>query len=384
MRQKKVVLFIDSLENGGAQRQIVVLANVLHERGYEVILLTYYPGDQLSQFLVSGQIRRTLLQRHSKYDLGYFLRLYRYLRKERPDCLISYLSIPNFWARIAGRPAGIPRIITSERNISLAQRRVVVLLERLLAPLSDAIVVNSHEGRRRLIDLGIAERRLHVICNGVDCTHFSRQPVGAITALRASFGVAPDELFVLLPGRMETQKNHRLLVEAVLRLDPQVTRMKVAFAGNEFDAGIKAEITARIAAANASDRFLFLGPRVDMPLLYSAADVVVLPSLWEGFPNAVIEAMACSTPVVASDIADNSIIIQDGVMGYLFESGNTSKLAEVLQAILQMTHAERSEMGMRARQGIATLCSLDSFGDRYCSLIEHQTESGRKKSQEKP
>jgi glycosyltransferase involved in cell wall biosynthesis len=370
MSKKKVVLFIDSLENGGAQRQIVVLANVLHLRGYQVILLTYYPGDQLSEFLVSDRIRRTLLPRHSKYDLGYFLRLYRYLRKERPDCLISYLSTPNFWARVAGRPARVPRIITSERNISLAQRRSAALLERLLAPLSDAIVVNSHEGRQRLMDLGISEGNLHVIYNGVDCGHFSRQPAQAIAGIRAGLGVGEDELLVLLPGRMETQKNHRLLVEAILRLEPVSARIKVAFAGNEFDTGIKAEITARIAAANATDSFLFLGPRADMPLLYSAADLVVLPSLWEGFPNVVIEAMACATPVVVSNISDNARIVEQGVAGYLFANNDADDLVKALNAFRSLGVNERRTMGERAAEHVAAMCSTQALGDRYAELIE--------------
>jgi len=370
MRQKKVVLFIDSLENGGAQRQIVVLANVLHERGYRVSLLTYYPGDQLSQFLVSSQIQRTLLPRHSKYDLGYFFRLYRYLRKERPDCVISYLSTPNFWARVAGRPARVPRIVTSERNINLAWNRSAALLERLLAPLSDAIVVNSHEGCRRMVALGVAEKRLRVIYNGVDTSHFSRQPTEAIARVRTSLGVATDDLLVLLPGRMETQKNHHLLVEAVLRMNPADSRIRVAFAGNEFDTGIKQEITARIAAGGATDRFLFLGPRADMPLLYSAADVVVLPSLWEGFPNVVIEAMACATPVIVSNISDNARIVEQGVTGYLFQSNDVDDLVAALSDFRYLDPQQRRAMGEHAAAHIARLCSTQALGDRYGELIE--------------
>ncbi len=370
MSQKNVLLFIDSLENGGAQRQIVVLANVLHLRGYQVNLLTYYPGDQLSQFLVSDRIRRTTLPRHSKYDFSYFLRLYRYFRKEHPDCVISYLSTPNFWARLAGHLARVPRIITSERNINLAQRHLAALGERLLAPLSDAIVVNSHEGRQRLIELGIADTNLHVIYNGVDCSHFSRQPADASNGLRTSMGIDRDELLILLPGRMEAQKNHRLLVTALLRMDPRNARIRVAFAGNEFDTGIKHEITARIAAGGATDQFLFLGPRADMPLLYSAADLVVLPSLWEGFPNAVIEAMACGTPVIVSNISDNARIVEHGITGYLFGNNDADDLVTALNAFRALGPDQRRAMGRQAAAHIATLCSTQVLGDRYAELIE--------------
>jgi glycosyltransferase involved in cell wall biosynthesis len=370
MSRKKVVLSIDSLMNGGAQRQIVVLANVLHERGYEVVLLTYYPGDQLSQFIVSEQIRRVLLRRHSKYDIGYFPRLYRYLREEKPDCMISYMSTPSFWARLAGRPAGIPKIITSERNINITQQRSLALLERLLAPLSDAIVVNSHEGRRRLEALGIPARQLHVIYNGVDCQHFCHQPEAAIRRLRDDLGVSADDRLVLLPGRMETQKNHQLLVEAALAIGPAASGIKVAFAGNEFSTVIKDDITARITAAGATGRFLFLGPRPDMPLLYSAADVVVLPSLWEGFPNVVIEAMACGTPVIVSDISDNARIVEQGVSGWLFPNNDAAALADALSAFLRLSANECHAMGERAAAHIRTLCSTEALGDRYCALIE--------------
>lgn len=370
MSRKKVALSIDSLMSGGAQRQIVVLANVLHERGYEVVLLTYYPGDQLSQFLVSSQIRQVLLPRHSKYDIGYFIRLYQYLREEKPDCMISYMSTPSFWARAVGRPAGIPRIITSERNINITQHHSLALLERLLAPLSDAIVVNSHEGRRRLEALGIPARQLHVIYNGVDCQHFCRQPDAAIRRLRNDIGVTADERLVLLPGRMETQKNHRLLVEAALAIDPEASGIKVAFVGNEFSTFIKDEITARITAAGATGRFLFLGPRPDMPLLYSAADVVVLPSLWEGFPNVVIEGMACGTPVIVSDISDNARIVEQGVSGWLFPNNDAAALADALSTFLKLSADERRAMGERAAAHVRALCSTEALGDRYCELIE--------------
>lgn len=371
MARRSILLFIDSLMNGGAQRQIIVLANALHARGYRVQLLTYYPGDQLSQFLSSRDITIHLIPRNSRFDTGYLFRLYRFLRTQQPDCIISFLSTPNFWARLAGRLARIPRIITSERNINLSHRPSAARLERLLAPLSNAIVVNSHEGQRRLVALGIRPETLSVIYNGVDFDHFSRKTVDAIAQQRRELGISDNEFLILLPGRMERQKNHLLLVQAALRLINNNIPIKVAFAGNEFSAEIKQHLGHLINNSRANCRFLFLGPRSEMALLYSAADVVVLPSLWEGFPNVIVEAMACGTAVIASDISDNSIIVEDGLTGYLFESNNVDALCDRLQTFLDLSVEQRRQMGEKAVQHVRSLCSTSELGNRYVALIEN-------------
>jgi glycosyltransferase involved in cell wall biosynthesis len=370
MRQKRVMLFIDSLESGGAQRQIVVLANVLHDLDYHVDILTYYPGDQLSQFLKSPEIARHHLPRRSRYDIGFFFRLRRFFVRERPDCIISYLTTTNFWARTAGRLAGVPRIITSERSNSLAQRPAIALRERLLSKLSDVIVVNSYNGQRNLATLGMPAKKLVVIYNGLDCENFSRKAPADIQQLRQSLGVEQNEFLIVLPGRMSPEKNHLLLISAAQRLDLLRQRIKIAFAGNEFYPETKQAIVTQIAKSGTKDRFLLLGPRTDMPLLYSAADVVVLPSIWEGFPNALVEAMSCSTPVIASNISDNSRIIDDPNVGILFESNNDVQLADAIQTILNLTPDERRSMGTRGAERARELCSLQAFGEKYRALID--------------
>lgn len=379
MSAKKVILFVDSLESGGAQRQIVVLANVLSERGYDVAVLTYYPGDQLSPFLRSRGITRHHLPRTSRFDIRFFIRLTRFFRMEAPDCLISYLTTTNFWARTAGTLAGVRHIITSERSLTLRPGRVAATIERVLSRFSSAIVVNSQQGRQNLALAGIPPEKIVVIYNGLDCRLFARQSAEDVRALRASIGVSQDDFLILLPGRMSEEKNHVLLVEAVSRLSTALTRIKVAFAGNEFYRDVTERIKAKIGTTGLNDRFLFLGPRSDMPLLYSAADVVVLPSLWEGFPNVLVEAMACGTPVIASDISDNAEIVTHEETGYLFPTNHAGALQAALTQVMSMTPEQRRAMGTRGARSAATLCSLDTFGDRYSALIEGSQDGAERK-----
>ncbi len=368
--RKRVLLFIDSLLSGGAQRQIVVLANELHRRGHRVEILAYYPGDQLSSFLCSPAIRYEIVPRRGRFDPLYAVRLYRHLRRSSPDCIISYLTTPNFWARTVGRLAGVGHVITSERDVGLGTRRGIAWLERLLAHASSRIVVNAYEIRRGLGALGIREERIDVVYNGVDLAEFSRRSPEQVKATRDALGVTPEEFLILLPGRISQQKNQRLLVEAVRPLEVARRHVKVAFAGNELSIELKEQLVGEVRAGGMEDRFLFLGPRSDMPLLYSAADLVVLPSLWEGFPNVVIEAMACETPVVVSDVSDNGILVGDGVGGRVFESGSSAALREALEEIIRMGPEERRAIGRRGAERVRGICSLETFGDAYEALIE--------------
>ncbi|MBN8279128.1 MAG: glycosyltransferase [Gammaproteobacteria bacterium] len=369
MSTRKVMLFMDSLESGGAQRQMVTLANVLHQRGYAVSITTYYPGDQLSGFLCSPAIGLHYVPRTHKYDVSFLGRLTRFFRSEAPDCIISYLTTANFWARIAGSLAGVTAIITSERSLNLRAGLLPRLVENTLWRLSSTIVVNSAQGGRNLAAIGIPKDRIQVIYNGLDHDQFARQPAAAALDFRRAHGIGAADFLVLLPGRMSAEKNHRLLVECVARLDP-AWKVRVAFAGNEFYPEVKREVQARIAAHGIGDQFIFLGPRGDMPVLYSAADVVVLPSLWEGFPNVLVEAMACGAPVIASDVSDNSTIVEDGTSGFIFPSDDADALAGCLQKILAMTAGERAAMGQAGAVRAGRLCSLESFGDQYAAIIE--------------
>lgn len=371
MKSRRILLFIDTLLSGGAQRQMVVLANELHRRGHEVELLTYYADDQLSHFLRSPAIRRETLHRRGRFDLGFPFRLILHFHRSAPDCIISYLTAPNFWARTAGRLAGVRRIVTSERNVpEHIEATPWVYVERLLEPLSTRVVVNSNEIRHRLVRLGIGRRGIDVIYNGVDVSHFTRCTDAQRAATRERLGIAPGDFLILLPGRIQKQKNHLLLVQALQGLGSTYMHAKVAFAGNEFDQGLKRQIVDEIRGCGLAERFQFLGPRSDMPDLYSAADVVVLPSLWEGFPNSVVEAMACETPVIVSDVSDNRTIVESGVSGFVFASGDRTGLVKALEVMMQATEGERRTMGRRASQRVQELCSLETFGDRYEALIE--------------
>ena len=364
----KIHLMIDSLISGGAQRQIVTLANELANRGCQINLITYYRYYELYDF-VRSEVRLVHIDRKSKIDIAYMFRIWRFFRLNKPHCLISYLRTPSFFARILGRLAGVENIITSERNTSIGQSWKGVFVERILSFFSNAIVVNSEAGRRQLIECKINGAPIVVIRNGLDFSVFSRATDVEVGRLRESIAVKSDEFLVLLPGRISRQKNPLLLLQAVKCLAGDIKGLTIAFAGNELDPKLLLELKSTAKQLDEYARCLFLGRRDDMALLYSSSDVVVLPSLWEGFPNVLLEAMACATPVIASDVSDNSEIVTDQV-GCIFPSNDPRALAASILQMYELGIEGRREIGQNGRERAAGLCSLQTFGDRYLKLIQ--------------
>ncbi len=368
-KRKKILLFIDSLVGGGAQRQIVTLARCLHDSGYDVSVLTYRNEEQLRYLLDEKNIEHHVIEKKSKLDLLFIFRLYRYFKVIDPDCVISYLNTPNLWGRLAGRMAGLKKIITSERNLDIDKSRVRIVIEKLIFRLSSCIVVNANAIKSLLIEKGIPADKIQVIYNGLDLQYFKPVPLSEAEHFRASYGVLKADRLFLLPGRIMAQKNHLSLIRAVLTRVDVFKSAKLMFVGNEFDKKIKKDLVGLLAGTEIEGRVIFAGPQTKMPLVYSAADFVVLPSLWEGLPNVVIEAMACFKPVVVTDVADNAYIVRDSVDGFVVPAADDGKLADVLERCMAMEDKDISSMSQSARNRAEELFGTDKFLASYERLI---------------
>ncbi|MFT4564130.1 MAG: glycosyltransferase involved in cell wall biosynthesis [Gammaproteobacteria bacterium] len=369
-RKKKIILFIDSLVSGGAQRQLVTLACELSKKKYPVCVLTYRNETQLLWMLNKRGIRYHVVEKKSKLDLRFFFRLVVFFRHEQPDCIISYLNTPNFWARIAGRIARVPTIITSERNIDINRSSVRVNLERILYRLSTKIVVNANAIQELLVEVGLPIEKIKVIQNGLDTVYFQRRSEIRRQEFRRNIGVGDGETLITLVGRMQQQKNHVGLLRAFASLGHLNSSIKIMFVGNEIEPAIKQKLKDLCSASDMEHQVIFAGAKDNLPLIYTASDFTILPSLWEGFPNALIESMACETPVIATDIADNRLIISDESMGYIVPRENETALANTILSASRMTIAERQKMGRESREKIIKMCGLDRFVTRYEELIE--------------
>lgn len=374
MKQKKIIFLIDSLTSGGAQRQLVTLAASIDKSAFDPMVIVYHDRMHYKGLLDEASVPVVLLKKNGRFDLVFLFKLFIFLHKQRPFLLQSFLFMPNILARLIGSIAKVPFIITSERNIDLQQFPFRRFLEKATYRLSDKIVVNAYAIKDLLTQvIGVPEKKISVIHNGIDTERFGNPNSRKINALLLELGLKESDFVITLPGRIAPQKNHDCLLRALTRISIGKQRITILFVGEEYLVGWSSKLRKKIENLNSKIKVIFMGQRKDIAEIYEISSVIVLPSLWEGFPNVVLEAMAAGKPVIASNIADNHRIIDQGVNGYLFANDTDEELANYLDQLLQMSMYDRQAMGhhgMNKIQDEFTLARMvQSFESLYKSLM---------------
>lgn len=245
------------------------------------------------------------------------LRLARLVRTLRPQILHCFLLQANILGRLAGRLCRVPAVISSLRVTEA--RRWPHAIDGLTVSMVDCYTAVSEAVRQEAIArAGIAPEKIIAIPNGIDCAEC---PAPAGCAGNA------DAFTVALAGRLHRQKGHAVLLEALKLLEGRQPQVRALLFGQ----GPDEEALKRMAAdLGIADRVRFMGVVEDGATAMLAADAVVVPSLWEGMPNAVLEAMALARPVVASRLPGMDELVQHGRTGLLCAPGSAGELAGAL------------------------------------------------------
>jgi glycosyltransferase involved in cell wall biosynthesis len=270
--------------------------------------------------------------------------LVRALGRDRPAVFHAHLNWPLAckFGLVAARIRRVPAIVgTVQLFVDALVNRSVRVQHRIVSAGVDRYIAVSEEVARRMAaGFGIAREKLRVIHNGIDPDPFGGLPD---PRLRASLAGDPHRPLVLTLARLDRQKGLETLLEAA-RLVPEAA---FAVAGDGPERGA---LEARAGDLGLADRVRFLGHRRDVPRLLDSCDVFVLPSLFEGLPLAVLEAMAAGKPVVASRIGGTDEAVLDGVTGLLVSPSDPAALADAIRTILSdPERARRLGAGGRSR-----------------------------------
>ncbi len=280
--------------------------------------------------------------------------LRRFLREWRPDILHTHLYHPSLYGRLAGLGLGLKGVVVSVHNAYTRVKLHRCLWNFLLAPMTHRILVSSrqvHDDVRRWDR--IPEGKLLQLPYGirlaeVDCPLSKDQAKAALGWSGFCLGTI---------GRLEEQKGHGYLLEAVPAMAAAIPDLQVLLVG---DGRLRQALERRCRELAVEERVHFLGTRRDLALLYRAMDVFVLPSLWEGLPLALLKAMAAGLPVVATRVSGVEEVIVEGVNGRLVPPGQPGELA---QAIIEL--AARPDLwprlGQAARETVAASYSLEAM-----------------------
>ena len=338
-RPIRVLLVISNLEYGGAQRQVVELANNFDPARVEVHVCSLSSYVPLARELQLPDGRVHVVEKRSRFDLMVVPQLTRLLRRLKIDVVHGYLFDAEVAVRLAGRLARTAVVAGSERNTDYTLKRVQHVAYRLTKSKVDLIIANSNAGAAFHSGMLGHDRSIYrVIHNGVDTTKFA--PRDRAEA-RRRLGLAPEDAVVGMFASFKRQKNHPLLFAAAKELLTRVPRLRLLLVGDELHGGMhgssdyKVRTEALIDELGLRDRCMLLGNRDDVELIYPACDVTALPSLFEGTPNVALESMASGVPVVATDVADNALVVPDGQAGFIVPLGDHMLMADRLGRVLQ-------------------------------------------------
>ena len=364
-RPLRIALMIECDGPGGAELMMLDLAKELRSRGHELLPVNLSGGTGwLGERFREAGFAPTTFDLRRAIDFPAIRQLTSILRDFRTDIVHSHEFTMAIYGAAAAPRAGARHVITMHGGLyySLAWRRRVAL--RWAAQRSHALVgVSGATANALRHHLGVRDERVHVIPNGIPLRS------GARDRVRRELSIAPGELLIVSVGNLYPVKGHAVLIDALAMLrDRAGWRLAIAGRGEE-----EPRLLAQAAASGIAARVHLLGFRSDVADILAAGDLFVMPSLSEGLPLALVEAMSFGLPVVVTRVGGVPEVVTDGVEGTLVPPSDPAALAAAIRALLD-DPARRSREGDAARTRALRDYAIGTMADRYERLYR---DSGR-------
>jgi len=363
--QIRVLHLISTIGFFGAENVVLNLCRGLRDLGHDptvgVFVAERNPRVALADMAEAADIKVARFKSSGRTDVSTFGLVRDYLDREAAHLIHSHNYKANIYARWAAR-GKVAKISTLHNWTATTRRmRLYVAIDRLVLRGFDTVVAVSGPVRSSLVDAGIDPDRIRIIENGVPAMSPGCEETRA--EVRRQLGVPRDALVLGTVGRLSREKGHSVLIEAAGQLAQRLSAMALLVVGDGPERGSLEQACLAFPGL----RVIFTGVRRDVADLLSAMDVFALPSLTEGHPVALLEAMAAGKPVVASSVGGVPDILEGGGVGIMVTPGDPRALAAALEN-LASDRGTAMEMGERARQAVAAKYSVERMARRYVDV----------------
>ncbi len=364
----KIGLLIDSLDSGGAERQLVELALGMNRRGYEIQLLYYSDRDFFKSRLQSNGIDVIHCQESNSLDKIRFVR--SWLKRFRPDIAQAFLRGPSINLILAGMLGRTWKTVVSERTLATFgdwQRRVA--RSRHLFRFADWVISNSESNLADIVtNSSFLTKKASAIVNGIDTEVFIPKTK------------MDDKPFTLVAvSSIIPLKNIKGIIKAItlLKNRDKLTVNLIYVGGSKGLEGklYLEELGKEISQNNIQDQIEFVGEQEAVVPFYQQADAFILASFVEGFPNALVEAMSCGLPVIGSTVSDIPLIIQENINGFCFDPHDPESIAKSIKRLVDLAVEGRATFGIASRQCAVQKYSLNRMLDNYEALYRDLTNN---------
>ncbi|UCD34330.1 MAG: glycosyltransferase [Nitrospiraceae bacterium] len=353
-----LLVLIVSMPAGGVENQVLSVVRRLDRGRFEPVICCIRERGALGEMAAKEGLNVIALNlmKSSRFSLAIPLRIAEVLKEHRIHVLWTHQYVANLYGRMAALVAKTPAVIATFRALYDRPKRHRSLFNHLLAYRTDRLVAVSGAVAQDIT----AHDRVHankitVIRNGIDLSLFN-VPLSK-RECRKMLGLPEEGIIVGATGRLSKEKNHMLLIEAVKRLPQDVKGVLVG------DGPLRKDLERAGAG-----KFYFLGQLEYnlIPVSLKALDIYCFPSLWEGMPSALAEAMAAGLPVIASDISSHRELLGDA--GMYVPSGDTDALTGALKRLIDDPPAGDS-LGRKAKER-AQMFSIENTVRAYEGLFE--------------
>jgi len=374
----KIFYLTTDTKIGGTEQMLLTLLNRLDKKRYSTFLCAIKPGGPLIEEAKKVGVRGECLLKEPKEPGGlliekiinrifwfarFFLipfKLASLIKREKPDILHTFLFHANILGRIVGKFTGVAIIISSQRSIDKWRKPWHSFLDRLTSSFCNLIISNSEAGRKILIQRDrIDPEKIITIHNGIDLKKFNIEI--DIYEKKRELGLKHEDKVIGIIANLRRVKGHCYLFEAFqnakCKMSLKDSILKLLVVG---DGELKQELTGLAEKLKIKDSVIFTGFRDDIPEILQVIDIFVLPSLWEGFPVSILEAMASSRPVIASSVGGIPEAVIDQETGFLVPPQDVRSLEEALLKLVNDS-GQAKRMGIAGRKRIEECFTLDKM-----------------------
>jgi len=359
---KKILIVIDSLGSGGAQKQAITLGIGLKKSGVEVSFFVYKKSDFFRKILDEHNIKIYFEKKNGKLGFNVIFNLFKIVRRENISHIISFLDTPNFYSStVKFFNRGIKLIISYRSTTHFdSTNNTSLRLKKWCNNQADYIVSNSyHERDNWLIKFPELSEKWNVIYNGVSDSEFS--PDSSI--------IRNDHFLVV--GSVGPWKNGLAIIEAISILRNKGIIINLKWFGKKIALlqGYIKQMENLIKKENLEDQWEWYKPSNQISAQYKKCKALILASKTEGLPNVVCEALMCGTPCIVSDVLDHPKLIISEKNGYLFNPDDPETLAMKIEKMNTLSDSAYTEMSKNAHTNSSILFNVESYINNFQKLL---------------
>lgn len=351
---------------GGVQQQLLSLLKAYNREVFNPFFCCFGPKEAMGKEIEGIGIELTALNRFRYHRIlpGIFVDLSRLMKEKHIHIVRTHRYHPNVYGRVAAFLAGVPVIVASVHdNYRMDKRPKRRIVNHILSKITDKIVAVSESIKKDIVRYDkIDPSKILVIPNGVDTERFN--PEGNFANIKEEFLIKDNDIVIGFVGRIVPAKGLEYLIDTLSYLKEEFKNLKLLIIG---EGAIVARLHEQAKEKKVYDSIIFAGGRRDIPDILSCIDIFVMPSIAEGLPNALLEAMAMGRPIVATEVGGIPEVMKNGVNGLLVPPRDPIALATAMKGLIGNDRLA-AQMGHAARDLVQDKFSMRATAQKWQTL----------------